>query len=181
MQDIPEIQTARLLLRAHRLSDFPHCAAMWADPNVTRYIGGRPLTNEEAWAKLVRYAGFWTLLGFGFWAIEERATGRWVGELGLADFRREMNPPLGNAPEAGWVLASPAHGKGFATEALTAALDWADGNIAADRTVCIVNPENAASIRVALKCGFAEQRRSSYGGSEVVVFSRPNRTARIVR
>ena len=171
----PVIETARLRLRAHRLADFPNSAAMWADPNVTRYIGGKPLTNEEAWSKFLRYTGHWAMLGFGFWAIEERETSAWVGEVGLADFRREMSPPLGDFPEAGWVLASRAHGRGFATEALGAALQWTDGHIDFERTVCIIHPGNAASMNVAKKCGFLELRRSLYNGHDVVVFERPNR------
>lgn len=148
---------------------------MWADPNVTRYIGGKPLTNEEAWSKFLRYTGHWGLLGFGFWAVEEKATSAWVGEVGLADFKREIEPPLGDFPEAGWVLASRVYGNGFATEALSAALHWSDAHLDSDCTVCIINPENAASIRVAQKCGFIERRRSIYNSREVLVFERPKR------
>jgi len=73
------------------------------------------------------------------------------------------------------VLASHAHGRGFATEALTAALQWIDGHIDSDRTVCIINPANAPSIGVAKKCGFLEERRSLYNGRDVIVFERSNR------
>lgn len=83
---------------------------MWADPLVTRYIGGTPFSEEDSWARLLRYAGHWALLGFGFWAIEEKETGRFAGELGFADFKRDIHPPLEATPELGWVLRSEIHG-----------------------------------------------------------------------
>ncbi len=165
---IPEIETARLRLRGHRLSDFEHCAAMWADPEVTRYIGGRPLSTEDAWAKFLRYAGHWAMQGFGFWAVEEKASGAYMGELGFADFKRDMEPPQGGAPEAGWVLARAAQGKGYATEALQAALGW----LRAPRTFCLIHPGNGPSIRVAEKCGYRLSLRTFYKGAPVIVLGR---------
>ena len=89
---VPVLETERLKLRGHRLDDFSASAAMWADPNVTRHIGGQPLTEEEAWTRFLRYAGHWNLLGFGYWAVEEKATGSfaavggyYVTYLGLSD------------------------------------------------------------------------------------------------
>jgi len=169
---VPVLETERLRLRAHALSDFADCAAMWADPVVTRHIGGRPFTSEESWSKLLRYAGLWSLLGFGYWVLEEKSTGRFAGEAGLADFRRDMTPSLDSAPEAGWVLAPWAHGAGFATEAVRAALAWSDANLSAARTVCLINPENTASLRVAAKCGYRETARAIYKGSPAVVLDR---------
>jgi RimJ/RimL family protein N-acetyltransferase len=125
------------------------------------------------WSKLLRYVGHWRLLGFGYWVVVERASGRFVGEVGLADFRRELSPPLGDGPEAGWVLASWAHGAGFATEAVQAAIAWGEGRFGAGaRMTSVIDPENLASIRVALKCGFKELRRTTYKGSAAVVFER---------
>ena len=100
---IPVLETERLKLRGHRLDDFPACAAMWADPAVTRHIGGKPLSNEESWTKFLRYFGHWALLGFGYWVVEEKATGNFAGEVGFADYKRNIDPPL-NSPEMGWVL-----------------------------------------------------------------------------
>lgn len=168
MTDVPILETARLTLRGHRADDLTPCAAMWADPVVTRFFG-RPFSAEETWSKLLRYAGLWPLLGFGYWAIEEKATRRFVGELGFADFQRAMTPPL-DAPELGWALAAEAHGKGYATEAVRAALLWSDACFA--RSVCIIRPDNLASIRVAEKCGFVELRRATYKDSPIAVFAR---------
>jgi RimJ/RimL family protein N-acetyltransferase len=87
---IPPVESARLLLRGHRQEDYAGCAALWGDPEVTRYIGGRPLTKEEVWARLLRYAGHWLRMGYGFWVVEEKATGKFVGEVGYANLQREI-------------------------------------------------------------------------------------------
>jgi RimJ/RimL family protein N-acetyltransferase len=97
---------------------------MWADPKVTRYILERPLTEEESWARLLRYVGHWALAGFGYWVIVEKQTGDFVGEAGFADHKRKIQPSLEGMPEIGCVLAARAHGKGFATEAVQAITDW---------------------------------------------------------
>jgi RimJ/RimL family protein N-acetyltransferase len=173
---IPVLETPRLRLRSHQLDDFAACAAMWADANVTRYIGGRPFSTEESWTRFLRYAGSWALMGFGFWALEEKATGTFLGELGFMDFRREMTPSFGDAPEAGWVMTTESHGKGYATEALRAAVAWSDESLQAPRTVCMIHPENPRSIRVAEKCGYREERVADYKGNPVIVFARSMRT-----
>ena len=139
--EAPTLETPRLILRAHTLDDFSECAAMWASPIVTRHIGGRAFTAEESWSRLLRYAGHWRLLGFGYWAIVERGSTRFVGEVGFADFHRDITPSFDGAPEAGWVLAPWSYGQGFATEALGAATAWIDAALDPDRTVCIIDPE----------------------------------------
>jgi RimJ/RimL family protein N-acetyltransferase len=170
--EVPILETERLKLRGHRLLDFRDCSAMWADPGVTRYIGGQPLSEEEVWARLLRYVGHWTWLGFGYWAIEEKATSRFVGELGFADYKRQIEPSLEGMPELGWVLAARAHGKGYATEAVRVALAWGEIRFGEARTVCLIHPENLASIRVAQKCGYRESRRTTYKGHPTLLFAR---------
>ena len=145
---------------------------MWGDPTVTRYIGGRPFTAEEVWARLLRYAGHWTLLDFGFWLIEEKATGSFVGEAGLAEFQRDIEPRIQGVPEMGWVLSPPWYGRGYATEAVRAALAWGERRFGAARTVCLIHPENLASLRVAGKCGYRELQRTTYHGQPVLMFER---------
>jgi RimJ/RimL family protein N-acetyltransferase len=120
---------------------------------------------------VLRYIGHWEALGYGFWAVEEKASGEFVGELGFADFRREIEPAL-DAPEAGWVFVPRVHGRGYATEGLRAALAWGDENLPGERTVCLIHPENAASFRVAAKCGYGERRRAEYKGHATVVLER---------
>jgi RimJ/RimL family protein N-acetyltransferase len=173
--EVPILETERLRLRGHRLDDFPQCAAMWADPNVTQYIGGKPLTEEEAWNKFLRYAGHWSLLGFGYWVAEEKATGKFAGEIGFADYKRDLEPSLKGVPEIGWVLASQAHGKGYATEAVHAIVAWGDEHFHPARTACIIAPENLASIRVAEKCGYRKLQLAHYKGKPTLMFVREPR------
>lgn len=167
-----QLQTARLTLRRHRLEDYDDCCAMWGDPGVTRHIGGKPFTREEVWHRLLRYAGHWALMGFGYWAARETATGLFVGEMGLADFKRELTPSLGGAPEIGWALAPAFHGKGLATEAVRAVVAWGEAHFSGARTVCLIDPANAASLRVAEKCGYRELARTTYKGAPSILFER---------
>ena len=166
------IDTERLTLRAHRLEDFPDTRAMWAQPEVTRYIGGRPLAEEEVWLRLLRYVGHWSLLGFGYWAIRERGSDRFAGEVGFAIGKRSLEPSFGDAPEIGWALAPWAHGKGYATEAVRAALAWGADHFGPRRTVCMISPENLPSLRVAEKCGYREFARTTYKGDPIILFER---------
>jgi RimJ/RimL family protein N-acetyltransferase len=167
---IPALETERLTLRGPRREDFDDSAAMWGDPEVTRYVGVKPSTREEAWARVLRNVGHWSVLGFGFWVVRERGTGRFVGEVGVGEFRREITPSFDGTPEAGWVLATWAKGKGFATEAQRAALAWADERF--PRTVCMIDVGNAASVRVAAKCGYREWQKTTYRGTPVILYER---------
>jgi RimJ/RimL family protein N-acetyltransferase len=169
---IPILETERLRLRGHRLEDFVHSAAMWTDAKVTKHIGGQPLSEEESWTKFLRYVGHWSLLGFGYWVVEEKASGNFLGEVGFADYKRDIQPSLKEVPEIGWVLAAHAHGKGFATEAVHAAVAWGDANFHSQRTACIIAPENLPSIRVAEKCGYQEFQRTTYKGKPALMFER---------
>jgi RimJ/RimL family protein N-acetyltransferase len=170
--DAPPIETPRLLLRGHRLDDFGDSLAMWSDPEVTRYIGGRPFTEEEVCARLMRYAGHWRILGYGYWLVAERASGRFVGEVGFADWKRQIKPSFEGSPEAGWVFVPRAHGRGYAIEALAAATAWLDEHLGKVRTVCMIHPDNAASIRVARKAGYGEWSRSDFKGAPALLFER---------
>jgi RimJ/RimL family protein N-acetyltransferase len=168
---IPTLETERLILRGHGVDDFASCAAMWSDPAVVKFIGGQPSTEEQAWARLLRYVGHWELLGFGFWAIVERATGEFIGEIGAADFRRDVAPPIGNL-ETGWVLARRAHGKGYATEALRGVLAWLDAKFPGKPTVCVIEPAHTASLHVAKKVGYEPIGTRTYHGDEVAILRR---------
>ena len=170
--EYPVLETPHLRLHRHRLEDFPVCREMWADPRVTRFIGGRPLTQEEAWLKFQRNAGHWPLLGFGFWVLEEKSTGAFVGEVGISHFFRETQPPVENLREAGWIIPPAMQGRGYATEAVRAALAWTDGRFTDPRTICLIHPENLPSLRVAEKCGFREWFRASYKGEPALLLHR---------
>ena len=170
--DAPELHTERLSLRPPMLNDFEDSAAMWGDQAIVRHIGGRPFTREDSWLRLLRHVGHWQLFGFGFWVVRERKGGAFVGEVGLGDFRRETIPRFHGDPEIGWVLAQSAHGKGYATEAAQSALEWMRVQHRTPRVVCMIEPENVASARVAAKCGFHEFARTTYKNSGVLLLEK---------
>jgi RimJ/RimL family protein N-acetyltransferase len=165
MSDTRLIRTARLDMAPHTLADFPDQAALWADPAVVRYIGGVPSTTEDAWARLLRVAGSWSLLGFGMWAVRDRATGAFLGDIGFLEARRTGVAGFDGDPEIGWTLNTWAHGKGFAGEAVTAALAWGQGRFR--RTVAMIHPDNVASQALATRMGFNHFAEATYKGSPV--------------
>lgn len=170
----PVIETERLILRGHRAEDFEAIAAQWADPAVVKYIGGTPSSREASWSRLLRYPGHWQMLGFGYWILYEKnygAEGAFAGEIGLADYQREITPSLDGMAEMGWVIAPAFHGKGYAFEAAQAVLKWADTHL--DRQLCcIIDPQHQASIRLAEKCGFVAETDTTYHGSATRIFLR---------
>lgn len=175
MTDAPTLDTIRLILRPHRVEDYAACAVLWADPDVVRHIGGVPLDRQAVWFRILRYAGMWSLLGYGMWVIEERDSGAFLGEAGLLSAQRGL-PELEGVPETGWVLCPQAWGRGIATEVMQAILAWSDAHVAAPSTRCIIDPGNAASIKVAEKLGFAMLTDTDLGGKPTRVFDRPKAT-----
>lgn len=173
MIPIPTLETERLRLRAHRLDDFEAMAALWREPAVVRFIGGSPLTREAAWIRFLRASGLWHHLGFGFFAVEDKATGALVGEAGFHDLRRDLVPSIEGTMEAGWVLGTAFQGRGLAEEAMRAALLWAHTHGVGERLTCIIHPDHGASLRVAQKLGFTETARSTCHDAPVVILERP--------
>lgn len=169
----PTLRTDRLTLRATHMDDFESSAAMWADEDVVRHISGHPSTRFESWARLLRFPGLWALLGYGYWSVVETASNRLVGQAGLADFKRDMSPNIEGVPEAGYVFSPAVHGKGYATEAMTAVMHWADQALDAPRHCAIIAPDNAASIRVAEKLGFGEREEVVFNGQPTLLLWRP--------
>jgi len=173
MTTAPVLETPRLVLRQHRPSDLADSLTMWSDPVVTRYLGGTPLSEEDVWLRLLRYAGNWALLGYGFWLVQERATGAFVGEVGFHELKRDTQPSFAGTPEIGWGLVPKFHRQGMAREAVRAALAWGDVHIESDSFVCMIHPDNAASIRVAQALGFERQGEATYKGGTQRLFKRP--------
>jgi RimJ/RimL family protein N-acetyltransferase len=170
---IPTIETPRLILRRPAMTDYDAAFAIRNEDAVTRHIGGQKSTPEEVWGRLLRYVGHWEVLGYGFWSVVERESGALIGEVGFADFHRDMAPSFGDTPEMGWLLTGAVHGRGYATEAVAAALTWADRALKHPKVVCMISPENTPSLRVAERVGFRETGRAAYHGDPVILFARP--------
>jgi RimJ/RimL family protein N-acetyltransferase len=169
----PALETARLRLRQPRLDDFEAIHAMWLEPKVFGHILGRASTREETWSGLLRYNGHWNLLGYGYWAVEEKSSGKLIGQMGFADYHRDITPSLDGTPELGWALVTSSHGRGYATEGLTAVSAWGDRNFNGAKTACIISPANTASIRVAEKLGYREAASTTYKGKPTLLYFRP--------
>ncbi len=168
----PMLHTSRLTLRPHRADDLADCLALWSDPRVVRHIGGTPQDRQAVWFRLLRYAGMWSLLGYGMWLVEDRESGALLGEAGLLNAERGI-AALDGVPEAGWVLGPSAWGRGVATEAMTAVMQWAADALSGQSIRCIIESGNDASVKVAIKIGFVPLEQAQLGGKLVSVFDRP--------
>jgi RimJ/RimL family protein N-acetyltransferase len=166
------LTTERLILRPYRRGDFSAMTALWADPAVMRYITGTPCTPDVTWARLLRNAGHWQMLGWGTWAIELRATGEFIGETGFGDYQRDITPAPGERPEAGWLLRPQHQGQGLATEAVLAAHEWADARFD-QATVCLIDPANDASLRLARRAGYGATVETEFRGDPCLILERP--------
>jgi RimJ/RimL family protein N-acetyltransferase len=145
---------------------------MHGDESLMRYVGGQSLNEEDSWRRLLAGAGLWVLLGYGQWAVERKADGVLLGNVGLFDFKRDMTPSIKGEIEMGWFFAAHAHGRGYASEAVAAALTWADGSQPGRDIVAIIDPENSPSIRVAQRAGFVLDGNASYKEDTVLLYRR---------
>ena len=150
------LRSNRLLVRAFRSSDFRDVHAYASDPEVTRYLRFGPNRRRDT-ARFLRdsIAGLAEPEPSAYHlGIVERATGRVCGGLGLIRRRPELI-------EVGYCLARPVWGQGYATEALREAVRFAGRRFPGATLFGLVLPQNAASVRVLLRCGFAAARDSS--------------------
>ena len=170
------LTTDRLTLRPVAVDDMADLISLWADADFTRHIMGRGLSEEEVWFRLLRDLGHWQAKGYGNWSIRETTTGAYVGSVGVLDYRREMTPAF-DAPELGWGVAPAFQGQGLAFEALQAALAWTDAYRLEPRTVCMISPDNAPSVKLAERVGYRPYAEADYKGSLVTLFERPRTVA----
>jgi RimJ/RimL family protein N-acetyltransferase len=156
------IDTERLLLRQYEANDVPAILALTADPEVRTFVGNLPDSEEAAWARLLRCAGHWSLFGCGTFAVIEKASGRLVGEVGAAFFRRGVDPMLDRVPEASWLFLSEYRGSGFAFEAMSGLLCWLKHSTSHDRVACLIEPINVPSLKLAERLGFRPVKEVFY-------------------
>ena len=169
MTDIPVLRTERLLLRGFREADFDAYAALVGDADVTRYLGdGRALGRDDAWRQMAMFAGHWVLRGFGVWAVEERATGAFVGRIGC--FEPEGWPAF----EIAYTLSPTVWGRGYAAEGARAALQWAHDTLGRRGVTSVIRPENARSIRVAERLGARFDRAVPFFGGVAHLYVYPD-------
>lgn len=142
---IPTLQTQRLTLRAPSPDDFDTFAEFFMSERA-KFVGG-PATREQSWRMLATELGHWPLRGYGRWAATETATGAFVGIIG------PWNPDGWPEPEIGWDLMNGYEGKGYATEAAQASLDYAYTTLGWNTAISLVAPPNDGSRKVAQRLG----------------------------
>lgn len=167
----PTLETERLILRGAEPCDIDSAAAMWGTEDVTRFIGGKPRSRQDAWFALLRGVGLWEMKGFGYWVVTDRASGAFLGEAGFADFQRGLPSGLVSGPEAGWAFGPQAWGKGIASEAVTAMHAWLDAHVGS-ASCCVIEPANTASRRVAEKVGYVHTGETLLAGALVNTYRR---------
>jgi RimJ/RimL family protein N-acetyltransferase len=150
--DDPILETPRLLLRPTRREDFAAWAEFMADEPAARYLGGvQP--RSVAWRSFHVMAGVWQMQGFAMFSVIEKASGRWVGRVG------PWQPEGWPGTEVGWGIVRDCWGRGYATEAATAAIDWAFDELGWGDVIHVIDVENAASQAVARKLGSRNRGR----------------------
>jgi RimJ/RimL family protein N-acetyltransferase len=169
----PTLETERLILRSFTADDLDAHAATLGDDEVMRHIRGSPVNREDSWRRLMMGVGMWSIVGMGPWAVELKADGRMVGHCGFFQFNRAMEPSIVGEPEMGWIFVRSVHGQGIAFEACSAALDWAEREIAAETYPAIIDLENAPSIKLAERLGFVRQPDAIYRDAPIAFFRRP--------
>lgn len=172
VQELPEIETARLRLRVYRADDHAALHRITSRPETFEFSERGPMSCDESWSRLLRHAGHWALVGHGLFAVEEKATGELVGEVGLADFRRGLGPAFDGFPEASWTLAKDVWGRGYAYEAALAAHEWTAQRLGIGRSVCLIHRDNACSFRLADRLGYVAFAEAAYRGYPAVMMER---------
>lgn len=159
-----ELQTNRLLLRQFRQDDIDAYADMVADEECMRFVGGVG-DRGDAWRRMAKWAGQWILRGYGEFAIEEKSSGNFVGLCG------PYYPIDWPQVELGWTIARASWGRGYATEAANACAQWMFDDLGFPRIISMIDPENAASIRVAEKLGETQDGTFPYKGGHVLIYA----------
>lgn len=142
------IETERLILRKiDPERDFDAWAKSMADESTVRYLGTQPMNRAQAWRSMATVIGHWAIRGYGFFSLEHKETGQWVGRVG------PWYPEGWPSPEIGWTISPDHLRQGFAIEAARASLDYAYNKLGWSSVIHVILEGNEASIAVAKKLG----------------------------
>jgi len=150
------IETERLILRPIDPDrDFDAWARALSDEETVRYLDGRVRDRAMAWRNMAMVIGHWRIRGYGFFSVDDKASGEWVGRVG------PWNPEGWPEPEVGWLIAREHWGKGYATEAGRASVEFAFRELGWNRVVHVILDGNVRSEAVARRLGSALDRRQA--------------------
>lgn len=160
------IETSRLVLRLPQAEDTEALIEIHHDPQAVKYVvfGTAPGGITAAWRNIAMMLGHWQLRGYGQWTVIEKASGEVIGRVGL------WHPEGWPGIDLGWIIRRSRWNNGFATEAARAALDWTWQHIDTAHVISVIQPDNAASIRVAEKIGERFERKDSMNGADVLIY-----------
>lgn len=165
---VPRLETERLVLRGPEARDFPAVAAFQMDAERTKFIGGPAASEFEAWGGFCRMIGHWMWHGYGFWTLEEKATGQAVGRVGL------INHVSWPEPEIGWHVFAGGEGRGLAHEAAVAIRAYGGETLGLDRLVSLIDPANLRSRALAERMGAVVERESELLGKPCLIYRHPS-------
>ncbi len=152
------IKTGRLYLRLLRQSDIDDILALNMDPDVRRFFPDGIQNREQTEARICDFLSFYKNQGLPCFVIFELNSGEFVGRGGFG--------PIDGEIEVGYLLHKKYWGMGYATEALSALLQWAKQNIKAEYIIALTPLEHIASQRVIQKCGMVNYKNDKAYGIE---------------
>jgi ribosomal-protein-alanine N-acetyltransferase len=153
------LETRRLILRYQAAADISALTNLWSDPEAMRYMGG-PRDLDWLRTELEETAQNPQAELYDLWPVVEKATGRVIGHCGLLDKEVDGRPEI----ELVYVFAPAVWGQGYATEMATAIARWAHETRGLSRLISLIEPENAASERVAVKIGMQMEKEVTRPG-----------------
>ncbi|WP_134682078.1 GNAT family N-acetyltransferase [Paracoccus ravus] len=167
--DVPVIETDRLILRAPRFSDLDAITAFGLSER-SRHVGG-PMPEWKSWTSLSSMIGHWVIRGYGWWMIEDKATGHVAGRTGIG---HHIDWP---EPELGWHLYEGFEGRGIAFEAALAARAHAHGVMGLGPVISLVAPQNTRSRHLAERLGATPEGETEIRGATCIIYRHPMGTA----
>ncbi|NDZ79050.1 GNAT family N-acetyltransferase [Streptomyces sp. SID10853] len=134
-----------------------------ADPRGNRFVGR--FSQQQVLRWLAEVEQQWAARGHGLCALELRSSGEFIGRSGLQYWQQF------DEIELGWTLKAEQWGRGYATEAARAGLDWGLANLEADYFTALMKPGNFPSVKAAERLGFSPRRQDGLNGSSVTVYA----------
>ncbi len=163
----PLLTTERLDLWLPQSGDFAHLAAIVADPRTGRHLGVQASLADH-FTRFSRSAGSWLLYGYGAFILRPKGGQEVIGNCGIFHSWRGLGADFDDNPEAGWIIAARHTGHGLAREAMEASLAWFESEHVPRRTICMIAPENAPSLRLAERLGYQPMRDTVLPGGEPI-------------
>lgn len=152
----PLLTTARLELWQPQVGDLSDLYDLTLAEETRRFLGGFVPSEVDSFARLLRNAGSWSLLGYGTFMVRRKGEQRIIANCGVFRSHRGFGAEYGldNVPEAGWIVHQDCWGQGLAREAMEAALAWFDARHGRQRIACMIEEGHDASVVLASKLGF---------------------------